>query len=91
MIGLQPQALVQAGVLERDRRVAGEHLEQPQVALVELADAELRQEDDAGDAGAVAERHGDHRLVHLLRARDLDRELAVERVRDQHERPVSAT
>ena len=88
---LEPQALVQACVLERYGRVPGQHLEQPQVTLVELPDAKLRQEDDARDAGAVAERHGDHGLVHLFRAGDLDRELAPSAFAASTGRPASAT
>ena len=87
MVGLPAQALVESGVLEGDRRVAGEHLEQTEVALVELADAELGEEDHAGDVRAVAERDGDHRLVDRLRSGNLDREVDLERVRGQHRLP----
>ena len=45
VVGLAPHRRVQTRVLERDRSVAGEHLEQPQVVLVELAEAELREQD----------------------------------------------
>ena len=80
VVGLAPLGLVQARVLERDRRLAGEHLEQAHVVLVELVDAELRDRDDADHARAVAERHRDQRLLDHVRARDHHRELALERV-----------
>ena len=75
--------LVETGVLERDGRMAGEHLEQPQVVLVELAQAELGDDDRPGDAGAVVERDGDDRLLDLGGALDLDRELAGRRIVEQ--------
>ena len=56
--------------------MAGEHLEQSQVVLVELVETELRDDDHADHAGAVVHRHGDDRLVDLRGALDLDRELA---------------
>ncbi len=80
---LEPLGLVEAGVLERDRRVAAEDLEQADVVLVELVDAELGDDDGPDDAGAVVERDGDHRLVHVLGSRDRDCELAVEGVGQQ--------
>ena len=52
-VRLAPLGLVEARVLERDRRVAGEHLEEPDVVFVELVDAELGDDDDADDARAV--------------------------------------
>ena len=63
--------------------MAGEHLEQPQIVFVELAQAELRDDDRASRAGAVLERHGDDRLLDLRGALDLDRELARRRVVEQ--------
>ncbi len=80
---LAPLRLVEARVLERDRSVAGEHLQQAQVVLVELAQAELGDDDRTGDAGAVVERDGDDRLLDLRGAGDLDRELARGRVVEQ--------
>ena len=65
-LGLESLGLVQACVLERDRGVAAQHLEQADVVLVELVDAELRDDDGADHAGAVAERDGDHRLVDVV-------------------------
>ena len=56
-LGLAPLLLVEPRVLERDRRLAGEHLEQANVVLVELVQAELRDDDHAGDARPVAQRH----------------------------------
>ena len=53
-LGLAALRLVEARVLERDGRVAGEHLEQAHVVLVELVEPELRERDDADHAGAVA-------------------------------------
>ena len=57
--------------------MAGEHLEQPQVVLVELVEAELGDDDRADDARAVVERDGEDRLLDLRGAFDLDRELAL--------------
>ena len=80
---LAPLLLVEPRVLERDRRLSREHLEQAHVVLVELVDAELRDHDRAGDARAVAKRDDGERLLDVLGARDAERELALERVRDQ--------
>ena len=82
-LGLAALLLVEARVLERDRRLAREHLEQPDVVLVELVDAELRDHDRAGDARAVAQRHDGERLLELVGAGNPERELALERVRDE--------
>ena len=62
-LGLAPRGLVEAGVLERDGGVAGEHLEQADVVLVELVEAELRDHDHADDARPVGQRHDDQRLL----------------------------
>ena len=78
-----PLRLVQARILERDRSVAREHLEQPHVVFVELTDAELRDPDHADHAGAVAERDSDLGLLDRVRAGDHHRVLALERVRDE--------
>ena len=75
-LGLASLHLVEPGVLDRGRRVAGEHLEQAQVVVVELIETELRDDDHADHAGAVVHRHGDDRLLDLRGALDLDRELA---------------
>ena len=101
-LGLAPLLLVEARILERDRRVAGEHLEQADVVLVELVEAELRDDDRAGDPRAVPQRHGGEGLLDLFGARDPVGELALERVRheqrlaglgdpagDAHRRPSS--
>ena len=82
-LGLEALLLVEARVLERDRCLAGEHLEQADVVLVELVHAELRDHDHAGDARAVAERHHRQRLLELVGAGDPDRELALERIRHE--------
>ena len=82
-LGLAPLRLVQACVLERDGGVAGEHLKQAQVVLVELAQAELGDDDRARDPGAVVERDGDDRLLDVRGAGDLDGELARGRVVEQ--------
>ena len=50
---LATRGLVQARVLERDRRVTGEYLQQADVVLVELVEPELREDDDADDARPV--------------------------------------
>ena len=63
--------------------MAGEHLEQPDVVLVELVEPELRHDDHAHDAGAVAQRHRQQRLLDHGRARHLAAELAVGGVADQ--------
>ena len=62
--------------------MAGEHLEQPQVVLVELADPELRERDRADHALAVAERCRGERLVGLL-ARHARAEVGLANVRDE--------
>ena len=69
-LGLAPLLLVETRVLERDRRLAREHLEQAHVVLVELVEAELRDHDRAGHPRAVAQRHDRERLLELLRARE---------------------
>src|SRR5262249_27501417 len=69
-LGLPALLLVEARVLERDRRLAGEHLEQAHVVFVELVDAELRDHDRTGDARAVAERNDCERFLEVLRPRD---------------------
>src|SRR4029079_19816859 len=58
---LAPLRLVEARVLERDGGVAGEHLQQAQVVLVELAQAELGDDDRPRDARAVVEGDGEAR------------------------------
>ena len=57
-LGLTPCRLVQAGVLDGHGRVSGEDFEQPDVVLVELVQAELRDDDHADDPRPVAQRHG---------------------------------
>ena len=82
-VRLEPLRLVEPSVLERDRRVAAEHLEQAHVVLVERPDAELGDDDGAGDPGAVVQRDGDDRLVHVVRVGDGDRVVAVHGVLEQ--------
>ena len=82
-LGLTALLLVEARVLECHRSLAGEHLEQAHVVLVELVGAELRDHDRAGDARAVAQRHGRKRLLELVGAGNALRELALERVRHE--------
>ena len=67
--------------------MAGEHLQQAQVVLVELAQAELGDDDRPRDTGAVVERDGDDRLLDLRGAGDLGRELARGRVVEQQRIP----
>ena len=62
-----------------------EDLEQPNVVLVELVQAELRDDDHAHDARPVTERHRQKRLLDRIGALDLPAELAVRGVRD-HDR-----
>ena len=82
-LGLAALGVVQASVLERDGRVAREHLEHAQVVGVELVEPELGDDDDAVDARAELERHREQRLLDLGGARDLLAELAVGRVADE--------
>ena len=63
--------------------MTGEHLQQPDVVLVELVQAELRDHDDADDPSAERERDDDLRLVDRVGAGQDARELAVGRVPDQ--------
>ena len=81
-LGLAPRRLVEARVLDRDGRMAGEHLEQPHVVLVELVQPELRDDDDADDPGPVAKRHREQRLLDRVGALDQLPELAVRSVAD---------
>ncbi len=55
---LAARRLVETCVLDGDGGVAGQHLEQADVVLVELIEAELRDDDHADDASAVPQRHG---------------------------------
>ena len=80
---LETLCLVEPRVLDRDGGVPAEHLEEAHVVLVELAHAELGDHDCADHARAVAERDGDHRFVHVVRAGNRLRKIAVERVVEQ--------
>ena len=80
---LAPLLLVETCVLESDGRLAGEHLEQANVILVELVEAELRDHDHTGHPRAVSQRHEGERLLDLLRSRDPEPELALESVRHE--------
>ena len=75
--------LVETGVLEGDGRMAGKHLEEAQVVLVELFQAELGDDDRPRDARAVVQRDGDDRLLDPRGTGDLDRERARRRVVEQ--------
>ena len=86
-LGLTSLRLVEAGVLERNRCVAGEHLEHAQVVLVELVEAELRDHDHADHARAERERHCQERLGDVCGALDLLGELVAPRVVDQERLP----
>ncbi len=79
-LALATLGFVEACVLERDGRVAGQHLQEPHVVFVELFDPELRDDDDADHARAVAERNRDDRLGDAGCSRYLDRVVAFERV-----------
>ena len=81
-LGLAPRRLVEARVLDGDRRVAREHLQQPHVVLVELVQPELGDDDHADDATAVAKRHRKERLLDRVGALDQLPELAVRGVGD---------
>ena len=63
------------GVLERDRGMRGQHLQQALVLIVELAVAQARQHDHADDASPISIGHQEHRLDDVVGALDLDREL----------------
>ena len=82
-LGLAPLRLVEPRVLEGDGRVPGHDLEEPQVVRVELVEAELRDDDDAGHACAVLERDGEQRLLDLGGAVDLLAELVARGVSDE--------
>jgi hypothetical protein len=82
-LGFAPLHVVEPGVLERDRRVTGHHLEQSEVVRVELVEAELRDDDDAGHPVAVLERHREQRLRDLGGSRDSLAELVLRRVSDE--------
>ena len=82
-LGLAPLGLVEAGVLERNRRVSRHHLEQSQVVGVELVEAELRDHDHAGDARSVSQRDGEQRLLDLRGPGDLLAELVTRSVDDE--------
>ena len=56
--------------LHRGGGLVGENREHPDVRVVELAQAELREGDDAGDALVVAHGDDDHRLVDIVGAGD---------------------
>ena len=75
--------LVEPRVLEGDGRVPGQHFEKPQVVGVELVEAELRDDDDAGHAQPVLERDCEERLLDLGRADDLLAELVASGVADE--------
>ncbi len=55
---------------ERGRRLVREDQQQPEIVVVELAQAELGQGDDADQMVIVLHRHDQHRLVHVVGARD---------------------
>ena len=82
-LGLAPLRLVEAGVLERNRRVSCHHLEQAQVVGVELVEAELGDHDHAGHARAVPQRDGEERLLDLRGPGDLLAELVTRSVADE--------
>ena len=82
-LGLAPLRLVESRVHERDRHVAREHLEEPEVVRVELVEPELRDDDHADHGGAVEERHGEEGLLDLVGARDPDADRAMSGVARQ--------
>ena len=74
-----PLGAEQVGVLEGDRRVRGQHLQQALILFVELPVAELRQDDHADDIVAADHRDREHRLEQVLLGavdRDGERDLA---------------
>ena len=80
---LATSSFVEAGVLEGNRGVAGEHFQEANVVLVELVQAELRDHDDADDARSVRQRHDDLRFVDGVGAWKHPRELTVRCIGDE--------
>ena len=60
----------QARRLEGRRRLVGKDEQQSLVVVVELAQPELRERDDADDDTVVGHRNHEHRLVDVVRSRD---------------------
>ena len=75
--GLPSLCLVQARVLERDGRMAGHHLEKPEVVGVELVEPELGDDDHACHARPVSEWDGEKRLFDVGGPRDPFAELVI--------------
>ena len=67
--------------------MAGEHLEQAHIVCVELVEPELRENEHADDVRAVAERHGQQRLLDSRRALDVVSDPAVGGVAGQKRLP----
>ena len=76
------------GAREGRRGLVGEDQQEAQVLLVELAQAELGQRDDADQRVVVEHRHDEHRLVDLVRARDRRAARVGVRVVDAERGPV---
>jgi hypothetical protein len=66
------ELLVLARVVERHRRLRADDLGQAQVGRIEGARAEPYQFEDADDGVLVDQGHDDHRLVDIVRSRDLE-------------------
>ena len=64
--------------------MTGEHLEQAQVVLIELVEAELGDDDRADHARPVVKRHREQRFIDRFRARNRLRELALRGVARQN-------
>ncbi len=81
--GLSTLGLVESRVLEGHGGVPGHHLQKAKVVCVELVEAELRDDDRAGDACAVLERDGEERLFDFRSAFDLLAEFVPRGVSDE--------
>ena len=89
-LGAVAQGLVRIGVVERDRRLGGEELDELEVAVaeVDLAAAHARHVQHAQDMAVGHQRDDGDRLGLRRRARDLERPGIVERVVGQDRLPV---
>ena len=76
------------GAAERRAGLVGEDHQQPQVVVVELAQAELGQRDHADQLPVVLHRDDEHRLVHVLGPLDRGAALVGRRIVDAQRLPV---
>ena len=88
LTGQSLAAAEQAGRFDRRGGLVGQDRQQPLIALVELAQAQLGQRDDADDPFVIAHRHAQHGLVDLVRAGDRQAARVGVRIVDEQRRPV---